>query len=60
MNRVAPLVFIVILCIALLFVAIVANGSVRTLALWTVALMPLVASLYIYLATKTLIKKNYT
>lgn len=60
MNRVAPLVFMVILCTALLFVAIVADGSVRILALWTVAHMPLVASLYIYLATKTLTKKNYT
>jgi hypothetical protein len=51
MNKVAPLVFMVILCIVSLFVAIVANGSVRTLALCTVAHMPLVASLYIYLAT---------
>jgi hypothetical protein len=51
MNKVAPLVFVAILCNVLLFVAIVADGSVRTLALCTVAHMPLVASLYIYLAT---------
>jgi hypothetical protein len=51
MNKVAPLVFMAILCNVLLFVAIVSDGSVRTLALWTVAHIPLVATLYIYWAT---------